>query len=158
MIRTEKAKPAERLTAAEDDGRRGLIIQRGITLVLRTFMPVVVLQEGNAGSKSARAAAALARAQQACLDAIDLHMGSTPILLTQQAVKKAVTGRFSDVSKDDMERAARRLWPVCNWPRLLITSLTGASPPGEWENAYDAACVASCGWDQPAVAVARKLV
>lgn len=152
------APASAKLSAAVDDAQRGLLIRRNVAFVLRTYAPVLVAQEGNAGSQSASAAAALARAQQACVDAIDVHLGAMPIFRTGQAVKKAAVGRHTDVTKEDMEKAARRLWPGTDWERMLRDdSITGRTPPGKWENAYDAACVAWSVWDDPSVSLLRKL-
>jgi Holliday junction resolvasome RuvABC endonuclease subunit len=150
VIRTKKAKPKERLSAAEDDARRGLEIRRGIADVIRRFKPVVIAQEGNSGSQHANSAKALARAQQACVDAVDEALEGLPIFLTQQAVKKAATGSMS-ASKDRVETAMRK-----RWGDAWLTLLAGV-PKGEWENAFDAAAVVVAAWDKPAVALARKV-
>ncbi len=157
VIRTAKVK-GERATAAVADGRRGLKIRRGIALVLSRYEPIVIAQEGNSGSKSADAAAKLARAQQACLDAIDEYLEEgMPLVPTQQAVKKSILGRWTGVTKDDLEQAAVKRWPTSDFAKLLGESITGPVPRSEWENAYDAACVAHCVWDEPQVAALRKI-
>ncbi len=155
VIRTEKAKSKERLSAAEDDARRGLIIRRAIRDVLLFWDPVVVAQEGNAGSQHANSAKALARAQQACVDAIDEHLGAMPIFLTPAAVQKAATGkRFA--TKTEVEAAMTARWGSAIHDLLSKSSVARAK--GVWENAFDAAAVAVAAWDNPAVAVARKMV
>lgn len=181
VIATEPRKPAQRrdATAALLDGERGLRIRRELLVVLRTFLPVVVVQEANVGSKSAKAAAALARAQQACLDAIDEHLGAEPVFVTPQAAKKAAVGRLN-ATKDDIEAAMRARWSRIRPPSELdelfgvakqhectgadleallrepLPSGERARPPGEWENAWDALAVAHAGWDSPAVGAARR--
>jgi len=125
--------------------------------VLRTYQPIIVVQEGAAGSKSMKAAVGLARAGQACADAVDNHLGGLPIFVTQQAVKMAAVGRYSGVSKDDMKKAAERLWPDTPWGEFCTNAMTGRSTPSQWEDAYDAGCVAHCVWDSPSVLVARKI-
>lgn len=157
VIITKKAKATERLTGAQDNAQRGLKIRRAVAHVLETFKPVVVAQEGNGGSKSVVAAVGLARAQQACVDAIDEYLGALPIMPTEAAVKKSIIGRHTGVTKGDLQTAAESRWPGTPWAQLFTESITGASPPGEWENGYDAACVAHCVWDDPAVALARRL-
>jgi Holliday junction resolvasome RuvABC endonuclease subunit len=153
----------KRMTAAEAHGRAGLAISRAVRTVLEFYKPAIVLQEGNAGSKSVSAAAGLARAQQACLDAIDVHLGALPIFATQQAVKKAATGKLS-ASKDEVEAAMRKRWSTTSdFDTLLMTpppyAEQGQRLParGKWENAFDAAAVAHCLWDDPAVAAMRAI-
>lgn len=155
VIATAKAKAKERLTTAEDDARRGLVIRRGVLLVLRHFGASLVAQEGASGSKSARAASALARAQQACVDAVDEYLGAQPIFLTQQAVKIAAVGRHANVTKDQLEGHARRRWSGTDFTALLAAGPTPKAPPSEHENAYDALCVAAAVWDRPEVALLR---
>ena len=157
VITTKNAKATERLTGAQDNAQRGLKIRRAIAHVLATYKPVVVAQEGNGGSKSVKAAVGLARAQQACVDAIDEYLGAMPIMPTEAAVKKSVVGRHANVTKDDLEGAAKARWPGTPWAQLFKAAITGPTPPGEWENGYDAACVAHCVWDDPAVALARRI-
>lgn len=146
-------------TAAQMDGRRGLKIRRCAKAVLDRWPPAIVAIEGCAGSKSAKAAAALARGQQAVLDAVDEMLGSEPIFVTLQAVKKAATGR-NNGTKDEVERAMRERWPV-EWDVLLKAPVpygdTRARPRGEWENAFDAAAVTHAVWDSPAVAGLRAM-
>lgn len=150
LIRTKP--PKERMTAAEADGRRGLTIQRGVVAAIREHRPVIIAQEGNAGSKSAKSAAALARAQQACLGAIEAELGAEPILVTPQSVKKLCVGRL-DASKDDLERSA-----VERWGPSLLEAIKRAGIKGKAaENIYDAACVAATVWGFPAVAGLRQM-
>jgi Holliday junction resolvasome RuvABC endonuclease subunit len=152
VIRTKPPEASDRSTAAEANGRRGLHIRRGIVAALREHHPAIVVQEGNAGSQSAKAAAALARAQQACLDAIDAELGALPIIVTPQSVKKHAVGRL-DASKDDLERFARS-----RWGESLERMIAGCGTRGKvLENVYDAACVASSVWDMPAVAGLRRM-
>jgi len=150
LIRTKP--PKERMTAAEADGRRGLAIQRGVVAAIREHRPVIIAQEGSAGSKSAKSAAALARAQQACLGAIEAELGAEPILVTPQSVKNHCVGRL-DASKDDLERYA-----VERWGPSLLEAILRAKVRGKVvENVYDAACVASTVWAFPAVAGLRRM-
>lgn len=153
LVRTKSPGAGERMTAAEANGRRGLTIRRGIVEALRTYRPAIVVQEGNAGSKSAKAAAALARAQQACLDAIDAELGAEPIIITPQSVKKHCVGRL-DASKEDLEAAAK-----ARWGASLVHAIERAKVRGKVaENIYDAACVAATVWALPAVAGLRLMV
>lgn len=154
MIRTEKASAKERLSAAEDDARRGLIIRRAVADLCAGYKPVVVAQEGNAGSQHANSAKALARAQQACADAVDEHLGGLPIFVTPAAVQKAATGRKS-ASKEAVEEAMAKRWGRDIYDLLAKSSVARAKK--KWENAFDAAAVAHCVWDKPAVALARKM-
>lgn len=152
VIRTKPPEAGDRSTAAEANGRRGLLIRRGIAEAIRAHQPAIVVQEGNAGSQSAKAAAALARAQQACLDAVDAEMGALPIIVTPQSVKKHAVGRL-DASKDDLERFAK-----ARWGESLEAMIRGCGSRGKiLENVYDAACVASSVWDLPAVAGLRRM-
>jgi Holliday junction resolvasome RuvABC endonuclease subunit len=157
VITTAKAKATEKLTGAQDDARRGLAIRRALLTVCRTYAPVVMAQEGASGSKSARAASALARAQQVAVDVADEVLGVMPIIVTQQAVKITALGRHTNTTKSDLKSAAERRWPGADFPAMLTASITPEPAPSEWENAYDAACVAACVWDHPAVVLARKL-
>ena len=144
VIRTSKAKPSERLLAAQDDARRGRHICDGVLKLIEHWRPAVVAQEAVAGSKSARAAAALARAQQACVDAVgDLALEWA----TQQAVKVAATGRKS-ASKDDVEAGVRARW---TWSTGLLEGL----PRGQHEHVYDAGAVAMAVWGRPSVGMLR---
>lgn len=181
VIATAPRKVAQRrdATAALMDGERGLRIRRELLAVLRTHRPVVVAQEASSGSQSAKAAAALARAQQACLDAIDEHLGAEPVFITPQAAKKRAVGRLS-ATKDEIEAAMRARWSRIHPPSELddvfgvvkqiectgadleallrepLPSGERARPRGEWENAFDALAVAHAAWDAPAVAMARR--
>jgi hypothetical protein len=133
-----------------------------------------VVQEASSGSQSAKAAAALARAQQACLDAIDEHLGAEPVFVTPQAAKKRAVGRLS-ATKDEIEAAMRTRWSRTSTVvhaglghtvpdgadleallREPLPSGERARPRGEWENAFDALAVAHAAWDAPAVAMARR--
>lgn len=151
VIETKKAAKSERLTAAHDHARRGLIVYRGVGEVLRRFKPVVVAQEGSQGSKSAHAAAAIARAQQACADAVSVSLESLPLFVTVQTVKKLATGT-QKASKDEVEAAVRRLWPDVSFDEMLKGTRRGA-----WENAFDASAVIRAVWDDPSVASARRM-
>lgn len=151
LIRTKP--PKERMTAAEADGRRGLAIQRGIVAAIREHRPVIIAQEGSAGSKNAKSAAALARAQQACLGAVEAELGAEPILVTPQSVKQHCVGRL-DASKEDLEAAAKS-----RWGPSLLEAIARAKVRGKvTENIYDAACVAATVWAFPAVAGLRRLM
>jgi Holliday junction resolvasome RuvABC endonuclease subunit len=127
------------------------LVFRGVGDVLRKYKPAIVAQEGNLGSQNARAASALARAQQACADAVFAALESFPLFVTVQAVKKLATGS-QQASKDQMEAAMRRRWPSAPFEELLKGIRRGA-----WENAFDAAAVAHAVWDDPAVASVRRL-
>lgn len=157
LVRTKPPEAGDRSTAAEANGRRGLSIRRGIVEALRTHRPAIVVQEGNAGSQSAKAAAALARAQQACLDAIDSELGALPIIVTPQSVKKHCVGRL-DASKGDLESAAIARWGASLGAAIEGIVIGGRKVRGKvLENVYDAACVASSVWDLPAVAGLRAM-
>lgn len=150
LIRTKPPGASERMTAAEANGRRGLAIFEGAAEALRLHRPAIVAAEGNAGSKSAKAAAALARAQQACLCAIKGELGAEPILVTPQAVKQHCVGRL-DASKEDLAAAAK-----ARWGPSLLEAIARAKVRGKVvENIYDAACVAATVWAFPAVAGLR---
>lgn len=150
MLRTKKAKSSARMTAAQDDARRGLIIKRGIVHQLRTWRPLLACQEGAAGSMSARGAAALARAQQACVDAVDQVLRSDVLFCTVQAAKKACTGRNSG-SKAEIEAAVRKYWHATDWDELL-KGITASKR----ENAFDAAAVVMALDTNPAVVSLRR--
>lgn len=158
-IRTAPPKASERLTSAEANASRGSYIRREVTALCEAHRPFLAVQEGNAGSKSAKSAAALARAQQACVDGVEVALGAAPVIVTPQSVKKATCGAFS-ASKDDLERAALEWWGEDL--RALVESVrdprTGRPVPGsKHENIYDAACVAASIWDRPEVAALRRL-
>lgn len=152
LIRTAPPKKTERLTAAEANADRGIHIRREVSAVLAKHRPVIVVQEGNAGSKSAKAAAGLARAQQACVDACDVELGARPVLVTPQAVKKHACSSLS-ASKDDLKLAALGRWG----PALGVHVAATKAPEGKHENIYDAACVASLAWLRPDVAALRTM-
>ncbi len=151
MIRTQKAKASERLLVAEDDGRCGIIIRRAIRDLLYAHQPFVIAQEANTGSKSAKAAKQLARAQQACLDPIDEWMDAMPLMFTPQAVKKKTAGSMN-ASKDLVEKAVRNHWKQVDFEELLA-----GIAPKKRENAFDALAVAYTAWDTPYVASLRKI-
>lgn len=150
VIITKKALKSEKLSAAEDDGRSGLKINREIRRVIKKHKPRVFAQEGQGGSKSVNGAKGLARAQQACLDAIDAVTDSVSIFVTPQAVKKAACGNMA-ATKQEMEDAMRKLWGSACFDRLLI-----GYAKSTWENVFDAAAVAHAVWDHQAVAFARS--
>lgn len=177
VIATAPRPPAQRrdVTAALMDGERGLRIRRELLAVLRTYRPIVVAQEASSGSQSAKAAAALARAQQACLDAIDEHLDALPLFVTPQTAKKRAVGRLN-ATKDEIEAAMRTRWSRTTTvvhPGLGHTVADGADleallreplpsgerarPVGEWENAWDALAIAHAAWDAPAVGAARRM-
>jgi hypothetical protein len=155
-------KDRKRQTASEIALRRGLAIFRGISCVIQLWRPVVVAQEAAAGSKSQAAAQGLARAQQACGDAIYRYLGAMPIFITPQRNQKTATGKRS-CSKDEMKEAMRDRWSTSDFDDLLRTRPPYAGqgqrlpPPSKWENAFDAAGVAHAVWDEPAVAAVRKM-
>ena len=151
VIQTAKAKATERLLAAADDGRAGLVIRRAVKGLLEEYLPIVVAQEANTGSKSAKAAKQLARAQQACCDACDEHLGAMPMMHTPQAVKKGMTGAMG-ASKDEVEAAVRKHWPEADFNVLLA----GVAPKKR-ENAFDALAVAYVASLEQQVASLRKL-
>lgn len=150
VIRTAKAKASERLLSAADDTRRGLEIAHAVRAAINAHSITVAAAEASCGSKSATAAKALARAQQAVACAVVWELGSPPIYVTPQTVKKLATGTMS-ASKDAVEAAMREHWP-CDWDALL----KGVAP-GKRENAFDAAAVAHAVWNKPAVAMLRQL-
>lgn len=176
VIATAPRPAAQRrdVTAALMDGERGLRIRRELLAVLRTYRPIVVAQEASSGSQSAKAAAALARAQQACLDAVDEHLGALPLFVTPQAAKKRAVGRLN-ATKDEIEAAMRARWSQTSTVtaglghtvadgadleallREPLPSGERARPPGEWENAWDALAIAHAAWDAPAVGAARRM-
>lgn len=152
VIRTAPAKKTERLTVAEDMAMRGVHIRRGVGRVMLDHMPVVVVQEGNAGSRTAKVAAGLARAQQACVDAVDTTLGGLPMIVTPQSVKKAAVGVVK-ATKGDMEQAAVRWCPSLP----AVVAATGL-PKGQHEHMHDAACVMLSVWRLPSVASLRAMV
>jgi hypothetical protein len=89
-------------------------------------------------------------------------MGALPIFATPQACKKAAIGKLAG-TKGEIETAMRERWKGSDFDVLLTTAPPYAEqgqklpPPSTWENAFDAAAVAHCVWDAPAVAMLRKL-
>lgn len=160
VITTKPLKKADRKGKSEAEmlAERGRHIHRTLVDVVAHYRPRVVVQEGSAGSNSAQAAGALARAQQACLDAIDRVLGAMPILQTQQHVKKRSVGRHENVSEKDMEQAMRHRWGIDDPTLLLERSPLGhAVPPkSEWNNFWDALGNAHAAWDHPLVAAIRE--
>ena len=152
VIRTEKAKPSEHLLSAEDGAQRGAVIRRALVAVMRFYRPVVAVQEANGGSKSALAAAALTRAQQACSSAVEECIGSLPLFVTPQSMQKTLTGHKS-AGKDEIEAVVRKQWAHTDFDALL----SGVAP-GKRENAFDACGIGLVGWDLPQVTAARRLV
>lgn len=152
LIYTEKAKAKEHLLSSEDDARRGLIIHRVIRGLFDRYRIVVAVQEANGGSQSSVSAKGLARAQQACIDAIDMRLGGMPILVTPQAVKYAACGSM-DASKEAIKAAMIKRWKGADFPKLLEGYLES-----QWENVFDAAAVAHLCWDAPAVAAVRAML
>lgn len=78
-----------------------------------------------------------------------------PIFITQQAAKIAAVGRHANVTKDQLEEAARRRWAPADFAALLSAGPTPRAPESEHENAYDALCIAAAVWDHPSVALMR---
>lgn len=154
-----KGEERKRQTASEALGRRGLFLYQSVVRLFYRYRIVAVAQEGAAGSKSAVAAAALARAQQACFDAVYTALRTEPMILTVQQVKKAATGRMN-ATKDEIEHAMRRAWGGAGFDRALAEPAPFASRPpprGVHENAYDAAAVLHAAWDLPALAALRVI-
>lgn len=161
VLKDERSK---RATAAENDARRGLIIGRAVRVVHRIHKPAVTAIEGDAGSQHAKAAKGLARAQQACVDAIDaLGVDAMPVFVTPQANKKRAVGRLS-CTDNEMRMAMEARWGPSNPPDWIATLLRerppygqSPAPPGEWHNAVDSLGVANAAWDDPAVAGLRHV-
>lgn len=151
-IRTWPPKASERLTAALANALRGAAIRQAVSSLCREHRPFLVVQEGSAGSKSAKAAGALARAQQACADGVDVELGALPLIVTPQSVKQATCGRL-DASKDDLRVAAENRWGA---PLASLIDESGI-PGSKHENIYDAACVAASVWDRPDVVAVRRI-
>lgn len=160
MTKPPTKQEKRRQTASEANLRSGLAIFRAISQVIEFWKPRVVAQEGAGGSKSVTGAQSLARAQQACGDAVHRYLGAMPIMPTVQAVKTAACGKIN-ASKDEIEKAMRARWDSSDFDELLTTPPIYAEqgqrlpPRGKWENAFDAAAVAHCVWDDPAVAAMR---
>jgi len=153
VVRTEKAAVSERLLAGEDDARRGIAIYRQVTSLARTFSPRVVAIEVNGGSQSSVSAKALARAQQACADAVFETTGGYPIYVTPAAVKKAAAGK-RNASKADIEAAVSARFGA---NAEIEAQLKAAKVPrSKWENVFDACAVAIAAWDHPAVSSLRR--
>ena len=153
-IITKKAKKTERLLAAEDGARCGSIIRRSLVHVMRTYNVVVVCAEANGGSKSAVAAAALHRAQQACSSAVEEMLGTLPIYITPQRMQKTIVGRMT-ASKEDIAERVRAHWELNDFDALLSES--GVTTKKAREGVYDACGVGKACWDFPTVVVARRL-
>ena len=158
---SDQKKAGLRQSVAEADLRSGLEIFDALTKVMAVYRPLMAAQEGNAGSKSVSAAAGLARAQQACGDAIYRFLRATPIMRTVQSVKKSATGTLN-ASKDDIEKAVRSLWPHDDLDSMLraepVYASYGHKPPspGKWENAFDALAVAHSVKDHPSLVAFTK--
>lgn len=151
VIRTEAPSAAEKKHAsmAQLSAARGLVIQKGVRVALQRHQAILVIQEGNAGSKSAKAAAMLGRAQQACVSAVYSRTGGLPLFVTVQAAKKAAVGKTS-ASKEQVEAAIRKRWPSVPW-ELLLEGVAQSKR----ENAYDAASAYLAAYENPAVTSAR---
>lgn len=161
VTKPPSAQDKKRQTSSEALLRAGLEIYEAIMRVCFTYEPMIVAQEAAAGSKSARAAAALARAQQACGDAVFAYLGALPIFATQQAVKKAATGN-QGAGKKEIEEAMKARWEadlaeLLRAPPIYADLGQRAPASGKWENAFDALAVANCVWDEPAVAALRNM-
>ena len=151
VIRNAPAKNRLRVLEAEDDARRGLEIRRALALVLERHRPIIAVQEANAGSRSAKAAGALHRAQQACVNAVDADLGGLPIFVTAGEAKRRLCGK-RDAPKSAVERAV-----IEHFGREAWAVLQGVAP-SKRENAYDAAAVVLAAWDQPEIAALRRVV
>lgn len=162
VIRTTQGTPEERKRQLRADLQlqSGLQIYQALVRVIDFYSPRLAYQEANGGSKSMRAATALARAQQACGDAIASRLGVPPILVSPQAVKKAATGVLN-ASKQQVEASMRRRFPTADFDALLTERPIYATegqrnpPRGLWENAFDAAAVAHWAFGHPSQAWAR---
>jgi Holliday junction resolvasome RuvABC endonuclease subunit len=154
VIRTAPPKASERLLAAVADCRRGAVIRSGVTALLIDHDVTLVAMEAVAGSQSARSAAALARASQACWDAC-APLGE-PIAVTPAAVKQAAVGALG-ASKDAVADAMRRRWHSYGLLEAIRAARDAGLPFGQLEHVYDAAAVAVAVWDHPAVAGLRAV-
>jgi len=158
--RTKQEK--KRLLAGEAAAMSGLAISRGIRAVIELYQPSTCAMEAPSGSRSSTGASAIARSHQACIDAIDLHFNALPIFATPQMCKKKAIGKLAG-SKEEIEAAMRARWKGTDFDTLLTTpppyAEQGQRLPakGKWENAFDASAVANCVWDEPTVAMLRKL-
>ena len=121
---------------------------------MRTYNVVVVTAEANLGSKSATAAGALARGQQACSSAVEECLDTLPIYITPQRIQKILTNR-KNASKEDIELVVRHHWELNDFDVLL--SEAGVTTVKGREGAFDACAVGKATWNFPAVVVARRL-
>jgi Holliday junction resolvasome RuvABC endonuclease subunit len=154
VLKDERAK---RATAAENDALRGTLIRHAVTALVNRFQPAIAALEGDAGSQHAKAAKGLARAQQACVDALDAV--GFPVFVTPQAVKKCAVGRLSCTDLEMVSAMRTRWGEDLDFAALLRAPVPYAqkpAPPGDWHNAIDALAVAACVWEHPAVASLRR--
>ena len=143
VIRTAPAKASERLYKAEDDARRGKVILATLRDVIARWRPILAAQEASLGSQNARAAAALARAQQACVDAVG-ELGLEWV--TPMDAKVAAAGSKT-ASKAEVEAGVRERW---GWPGWAWDG-----PKAHREAVADAAAVIAAAWDSPSMRLLR---
>lgn len=162
IITNPTAKKDRAGRVAEVDNADGLAIFRGLSKILEVYQPKATLVESPGGSKSVKAAAGIARAQQATADALYSYSGSTPIYKSFFAVKKSSVGKLK-ATKSEVEAFVRGRWPETDWDALLTTPPPyleqgqRVPPPSKWENAFDAAAVVHAGWDHPTIAMLRLI-
>lgn len=162
--RTEPGETASTLARVLDEAHRAARWATTLADLLRRYDVALVAAEAPMGSKDVRAAAYLARANQAVVDAVAL---TRPELVAQRRLmfvssfgaKHAATGSRRPgrptgrrgggergSAKAEVREGVRRRWGPSVWD----AALAGLRGP-ECEAAYDAAAVGLCALEQPLV-------
>lgn len=137
-----------RLTAQEKMTGSTIELYKALRATFVHFRPSLVFAEGASGSKSLPAAASLAASQAVVAAATQEHLGTPPIYFTQQALKKALSGRVA-LGKEEIQAGVEAAWPAVDWHALFEVRPPHAPPQwralpkSKYEHAYDAA---ACGY------------
>jgi Holliday junction resolvasome RuvABC endonuclease subunit len=126
VVRTEPSAKKHRIHVGDDNARRVVEITRALDAAIKKHGPVALVMERPAGSKGAKAATALARAETVVEVVAALH--GLPLIAVQPLdVKRAMVGRKT-ADKDEIIAAVESRYPEVAW--------TG--PQSTWEHQADA--------------------
>lgn len=103
------------ILVADDDIARVRFLLEALGQRIGRWHPVALCSELPAGSKGARAAAALGIGK-AIVAALSVHHGIPIASCSPQALKKAVAGA-QNASKEDVQAALTRRYPSLTWPK-----------------------------------------
>lgn len=145
VVRTEPSAKKRRIRVGDDTARRIAEIASALDAAIGRHKPVALVVEAPAGSKGARAAAALAGAMASVVTVATLRR--LPLVHVQPLdVKRAMVGKKA-ATKDEIVLAVERRHPEVEW----------VGPAGVWEHEADAIGAVVAALDSETLRLARRL-